>query len=195
MDSSVGPNANSKLVQLLNAYVAIFMAFGFGVLVSSHFQWGGYGVTVGATIQLACSAYFMAFALYRSRRSVASKASGFALLALTLTTAGCPQPAGPKAGSPPIEFSFRKAQVPTRGMVVGIKNASSSETLESLTVEVRSPGEETTRSHVVEKEIKPRDSITVGWVELDGWKLKPGDEISVTADRYTEPKTVTVPKP
>ena len=195
MDFSVGRNGLSKLVRLLNAYVAIFMAIGFGVLVSSHFQWGGRGVALGATIQLACSAYFTAFAIYRWRRPAASIASGFALLALTLTIPGCPQPAGPKTGSPPIEFSFRKAQIPTRGMVVGIKNASSSETLESLTVEIRSPSEESTRSHVVEKEVKPRDSITVGWVELDGWKLKLGDEISVTSDRYMQPKTVTVPKP
>lgn len=118
--------------------------------------------------------------------------------AASLALAGCEEMkrgAGPRAGSPPIEFSFRKSQIPTRGMVVGIKNASPSETLKGLTVEVRAPGEETTRSHVVEKEIKPRDSITVGWVELDGWKLKPGDEVSLTAAGYTEPKTATVPKP
>lgn len=31
-------------------------------------------------------------------------------------------------------------------------------------------------------------------MELDGWKLKPGDEIFVTADGYTDPKKVTVPE-
>lgn len=118
--------------------------------------------------------------------------------AVSLALAGCDemkQGAKPRAGSPPVEFSFRKSQIPTRGMVVGVKNASPSETLTGLTVEVRSPGEETTRSHVVEKEIKPRDSITIGWVELDGWKLKPGDEVSATVAGYMDPKTVTVPKP
>lgn len=120
------------------------------------------------------------------------------LIVCVLSLAGCADAnkgAGPRAGSPPVEFSFRKAQIPTRGMVVGIKNASPSDTLTGLTVEVRSPAEETTRSHAIEKEIKPRDTITVGWVELDGWKLKPGDELSVAAARYTEPKTVTVPQP
>src|SRR6185312_6900877 len=96
--------------------------------------------------------------------------------------------AGPKQGPPPIELSFRKAQIPTRGMVVGIKNAADGETLEKLTVEVRSPGEETPRSHVIKTGIKPHDSITVGWVELDGWKLKPGDEFSIKVSRYSEPK-------
>ena len=116
----------------------------------------------------------------------------------SLALAGCEelkQGAKPKAGSPPIEFSFRKSQIPTRGMVVGIKNASASETLAGLTVEVRSPGEATTSSHAVEKQIKPHDTITVGWVELDGWKLKPADELSVTAAGYTERKTITIPKP
>lgn len=117
------------------------------------------------------------------------------LLGLTLTGCGDPnQGAGARAGSPPIEFSFRKSQIPTRGMVIGIKNASEKETLNKLTVEVRSPNEETTRSHVIEKEIKPRDTVTVGWVELDGWKLEPGDKVSVMADSYTDPKKVTVPK-
>ena len=114
---------------------------------------------------------------------------------ILITLAGCAKRgAGPKAGSPPIEFSFRASQIPTRGMVVGIKNASPSETLKGLTVEVRSPDEETTRSHVVKKEIEPRDSISVGWVELDGWKFKPGDEVSVTVEGYTEPKKITVPE-
>ena len=116
-------------------------------------------------------------------------AFGFGVLA------GCSQPAGLKQGPPPIEFSFRKAQIPTRGMVVGIKNAADGETLEKLTVEVRSPGEETPRSHVIETGIKPHDSITVGWVELDGWKLKPGDNVSVKVAGYSKPKTITVPKP
>lgn len=115
------------------------------------------------------------------------------MLALTLT--GCEkQSAGARAGAPPLEFSFRKSQVPTLGMVVGMKNASQNETLMRLTVEIRSLNEKNTRSHVVEKEIKPRDTVTVGWVELDGWKLKPGDEIFVTADGYMDPKKVTVPE-
>lgn len=79
-------------------------------------------------------------------------------------------------------------------MVIGIKNASENETLNKLTVEVRSHNEETTRSHVIEKQIKPRDTVTVGWVELDGWRLEPGDKVSVTADSYRDPKKVTVPK-
>ncbi len=39
------------------------------------------------------------------------------------------------------------------------------------------------------------DTITVGWVELDGWKLKPRDEVTIECKGYVTPKKVTVPNP
>lgn len=100
----------------------------------------------------------------------------------------------PKPGAPPLEFSFRKSQIPLRGVVAGIRNASTAETLEEFVVRVEAPEEEGIRSYRVEVPLKPEDSITVGWVELDGWALKPGQTLSVSCEQYTEPATVVVPK-
>src|SRR5688500_9847124 len=107
----------------------------------------------------------------------------FVLLLLVVASIGCEAAKRPpQAAQPPIEFSFRKSQIPTRGMVAGIRNASSSETLTNFVVKVGSPKEQGTRSHRVDAPVEPQDTITVGWVELDGWKLKPEDEISVTCE-------------
>jgi hypothetical protein len=109
------------------------------------------------------------------------------------TIFGCgPAKAPPKPGAPPISFSFRKSQVPTRGMVAGIQNTTA-ETLTELIVKVSSPNEDGTRSHRVGA-VESDDTITVGWVELDGWKLKPNDKMSVTCAEYTDAATAVVPE-
>jgi hypothetical protein len=115
-------------------------------------------------------------------------------LAALVVTSGCWVPPVPKTGPPPIEFSFRKSQVLAHGMVAGLRNASTSETLAGIVVTVRSPKEQGVRSHVVDKAIRPQDTVTIGWIELDGWKLKPGDEVAVKCTEYPESKTVTVPE-
>ena len=121
--------------------------------------------------------------------------SSFSCFVVFLLTVGCNQPPQlPKAGPPPIEFSFRPSQVPTKGMVAGIRNASKSETLTDFVVHVSAPNEKGTRSHRLNSPIRPEDSITVGWVELDGWKLKPGDQLSVKCNEYTADATTVVPE-
>lgn len=123
----------------------------------------------------------------------------YALIALaTLSFLGCQNEAGPAAvrpGPPPIEFSFRKSQIPLKGVVAGLRNASDEEILENLVVRVNSPDEEGERSYRVETAIRPQDSITVGWMELDGWKLEPGQSLSVTCNGYAGTATIEVPKP
>lgn len=125
---------------------------------------------------------------------MASYINTFALLLLIVAAAGCEATKRPpQAAQPPIEFSFRKSQIPTRGLVVGIRNASTSETLTNFVVKVSSPKEQGTRSHRVDAPLEPQDTITVGWVELDGWKLKPEDQISVTCEEYTGEATAEAP--
>lgn len=101
----------------------------------------------------------------------------------------------PKPGPPPIKFSFRKSQIPLKGMVAGIRNTSSEETLENFVVRVKSSGEEGERSHRPLNQLEPQDSFTVGWAELDGWKLKPGDVLTVTCDQYKGEASAKVPEP
>lgn len=112
--------------------------------------------------------------------------------------AGCaparPAAPPPKPGKPPIEFSFRKSQVPTKGMVAGIRNSSDSEELSELVVQVHGPNEKGQRSHRVDSIVRPQDSITVGWVELDGWKLKAGDSLTVRCRQYTGEASDVVPE-
>lgn len=106
-----------------------------------------------------------------------------------------PEKPDPKPGPPPIEFSFRKSQIPLKGMVAGVRNASTDEILENFVVRVKSSDEEGERSHRPANHLKPQDSFTVGWAELDGWKLKPGDVLTVTCDQYEGETSATVPEP
>ena len=112
-----------------------------------------------------------------------------------LLIAGCGVKPEPSVGPPPIEFNFRKSQIPTQGLVAGLSNTSKTETLTNLIVHVRGKDEQGTRSHRLKSELKPQDTVTVGWLQLDGWKLKPGDSMTVTCDQYTAAAKVVVSEP
>jgi hypothetical protein len=113
-------------------------------------------------------------------------------LLLVFALVGCK--AEPQAGPPPIAFSFRKAQVPTRGLVVGLSNTSTNQSLTDLVVQVTAPNEQRARSHRVGGPIEPQDTITIGWMELDGWKLKPGDSLTVSCQEFSEASKTEVPE-
>ena len=49
---------------------------------------------------------------------------------------------------------------------------------------VQGKGEKEERSYRLEREVKPLDSLTVGWAELGGWKLKRGDKLRLRCDGY-----------
>jgi len=91
----------------------------------------------------------------------------------------------PKAGPPPLHVSFRKSQIPTEGMVASVNNPSEAAALKVVAVFVRGKGEKEERSYRLDREIKPLDSISVGWVEFGGWKLKPGDKLRIRCEGYT----------
>src|SRR6266851_8168444 len=100
---------------------------------------------------------------------------------------GCKKPvAAPRPGPPPLKVSFRKSQIPTEGMVAGINNPSSSESIQVVAVFVRGKGEKEERSYRIDRELKPLDSISVGWIQLNGWKLKPGDKLRIRCEGYTD---------
>ena len=109
--------------------------------------------------------------------------------------AGCGEHPQPVKPGPPVAFSFRKSQLPAKGMVVGVQNKSSRETLTGVVVKVHSPNEKGVRSHKVDAPVEPQDTITIGWIELDGWKLKPNDLISVTCEQYSGEATAIVQEP
>ena len=100
-----------------------------------------------------------------------------------------------KRGAPPVTFRYRKAQIPGKGLVAGIENASRTETLSNFVVKVYSQDAQRKGSFRVTKQLKPEDSMTVGWVELDGWELEAGDRLSLTCEAYAEAATSTVTAP
>ncbi len=107
---------------------------------------------------------------------------------------GCKkQIAEPRPGPPPLKVSFRKSQIPTEGMVAGINNPSSSESIQVVAVFVRGKGEKEERSYRIDRELKPLDSISVGWIQLNGWKLKPGDKLRIRCEGYTDDLESEVP--
>jgi len=120
-----------------------------------------------------------------------------AMLAIWMGTTGLvgcrKQTLAPRPGPPPLKVSFRKSQIPTEGMVAGINNPSSSESIQVVAVFVRGKGEKEERSYRIDRELKPLDSISVGWIQLNGWKLKPGDKLRIRCEGYTDDLESEVP--
>jgi len=78
-------------------------------------------------------------------------------------------------------------------MVAGINNTSISESVKEVVVFVRSKNEKEERSYRIDREIKPLDSVSVGWIQLNGWKLKSGDKLRIRCEGYTEDLEIEVP--
>jgi hypothetical protein len=119
-----------------------------------------------------------------------------ALLLLLPLLAACDSAStGPKPGAPPVSFRYRQAQIPGKGLVAGIENQSTTETLSNFVIKVSSQDAQRNGSYRVGKFLEPEDSMTIGWVELDGWELQADDRISVTCEQYAEAATSTVTRP
>jgi hypothetical protein len=107
---------------------------------------------------------------------------------------GCKKPvAEPRPEPPPLKLSYRKSQIPTEGMVVGINNPSSSDSIKVIAVFVQGKNEKEERSYRIDQELKPLDSISVGWIQLNGWKLKSGDKLRVRCEGYARDLEGEVP--
>src|SRR5215469_16767374 len=90
----------------------------------------------------------------------------FVGLMLAPLLVGCARPAPPPpAGPPPFKVSFRKSQIPGQGMVANLNNPSSTETITVAVVFVRGKDEKEERSYRLDREVKPLDSLSVGWGE------------------------------
>jgi hypothetical protein len=111
-----------------------------------------------------------------------------------LFLAGCKE-VSPKAEPPPFKVSFRKSQIPGQGMVANVNNPSSTEPIKLTVVFVKGKEEKEERSYRLDRKVEPLDSLSVGWSQLKGWKLKPGDTIRIRCDGYTDDLTCEVTKP
>jgi hypothetical protein len=104
------------------------------------------------------------------------------------------KPAPPRHERPPLRVSHRRSKIPGQGMVLGLGNTTEKETLRQVFVAVQSAGEEGERSYRVARSIRPNDTLAVGWKELRGWKLRPGDRVKVKVEGYTLPLKTTIPR-
>jgi hypothetical protein len=111
-----------------------------------------------------------------------------------LFLAGCKE-ASPKAGPPPFKVSFRKSLILGQGLVANVNNVSSMEPIKLTVVFVQGKDEKEERSYRLDRMIKPLDSLSVGWAELNGWKLKPGDKLRIRCEGYIDDLTCEVAKP
>ena len=108
----------------------------------------------------------------------------FGLVAI-MGLVGCTPPvAPPKAGPPPFKVTFRNSQIPTQGMVANVNNPSATEKIKVAVVFVQGKGEKEERSYRLDREVKALDSLTIGWAELGGWKLMPGDKLRIQCEGY-----------
>jgi hypothetical protein len=85
---------------------------------------------------------------------------------------------------PPIKISYRRSKILGQGMVAGLTNTAEGKTLRNVIVLVRSPGDGHDRTYRVARSLRANGTVSVGWRELDGWKLEPGDRLKVKADGY-----------
>jgi hypothetical protein len=111
-------------------------------------------------------------------------------LLVVLGLVGCqrqaqPKTPAPKPGPPPLRVSFRNSQIPTEGKVASITNPSETEPVKVVAVFVQGKKEKEERSYRLEREIVPLDSISVGWAQFGGWKLKNGDKLRIRCEGYT----------
>lgn len=91
-----------------------------------------------------------------------------------------------KEGPPPFKVSFRKSQIPGQGLVANVNNKSSTDKITVAVAFVQGKGEKDERSYRLDRKLKPLDSMSIGWQELGGWKLKHGDKFRIRSDEYKE---------
>jgi hypothetical protein len=115
---------------------------------------------------------------------------GIVFCLLLLLAGGCSQA---KPGAPSLRVSYRKASIPGKGLVIGLTNTSS-QSLNVDRVHVRSADEKHERPYdqMFKKTIGPNDSIAIGWVELDGWKIRKGDQVRIFFREFEQPFEITV---
>ena len=90
--------------------------------------------------------------------------------------------AGPM--SPPVDVKYRDSYI-GRGIVLDI-NTHSGKTLYGIRLHITGRGGQSTDVNVVNS-LKPGEDTEVGWMELHGWTLEVGEEVSIYADGYLGP--------
>jgi hypothetical protein len=121
------------------------------------------------------------------KRKLVEALAGLGVVVVLAGLIYCGRPAAlPKDGPPPIRVSYRPSKIPRQGMVAGLNNPSVEESLKLVAVFIQGKGETEGRSYRLDRVIKPLDSISLGWLEFGGWKLKPGDKLRIRCEEYKD---------
>lgn len=115
---------------------------------------------------------------YNSRRKepILSPRPPAILACLALVLTACAQ-------EPPISVGKKESLV-GQGIVLTVTNTSD-EYLHEVLVKIVSPAGETKELGMAT--LNPHQSISIGWLKLDGWPIPEGSEVTVSAKGYGKP--------
>jgi len=77
------------------------------------------------------------------------------------------------------KISYRRSKVLGQGMVAGLTNGRGGENAEERGRPGPFPRRRPRPHHRVARSLRANNTVSVGWRELDGWKLEPGDRLRV----------------
>lgn len=104
------------------------------------------------------------------------------------------QKSNPPQPDLPLRVTFRTSDV-GKGMVMQVTNTSGAP-LKDISFSVTSVGGKEAGQivRVIRAPIKPNDPWEIGWMELDGWELRPGETVKIWHSTLNyKPLVVTVP--
>jgi hypothetical protein len=107
-----------------------------------------------------------------------------ALILTIATLCGC------GGRSPQLTVRFRDSAVGI-GKVLILTNASD-KTIHGIQIVAKSDrGDQVTRD--IPGRLEPNGVLEIGWLELEGWKPKPGETFLITAEGFPKPLQVEIP--
>lgn len=69
---------------------------------------------------------------------------------------------------------------------MGLTNPSREQPCTIIAVSVQSDSDVERRSYRLDRTIRPLDSITIGWIECDGFELKQGDRLWIHCKEFQQ---------
>ncbi|MCE9563353.1 MAG: DUF4339 domain-containing protein [Planctomycetes bacterium] len=201
--SLTGPNDGGPVVRLLVAVAAFFLvSFGAGAAIRWRGARDGFGNCSPQVALMGGRSWNLAYR-YRNRYAnlrssatnsvpasktipeIAASVAGwgcgsvFALYVAVMVVVALTKERGPPKPELPVDVSFRTSDV-GKGMVLKMRNTSPVP-LKDLSFTITSQGGQKAGeiSKVLLKPLEPQATFEVGWTELGGWELSPGETIRI----------------
>lgn len=111
------------------------------------------------------------------------------VLAATLVLSGC----GTSALPPPVTITFRNSVFSSQSKVIQIAN-NSSHHFYNVRVVGRNFQDVSSASVRAAEELRPGQTVEVGWLEFGNWTPRSGESIEVYCDDYVTPQIKIIPQ-